>query len=172
LMSMLLLRWDEAEKRLFMTWAGHEYLMIYKQSTRKIYKIKSGWVALWMVKDISALVKEQEIKFEKWDIAILYSDWITEAINKPKKDGTEALFWEERLESAIMKAPEIGWEWHKTARSIFNNVTIQLSHFMWYKYNQLDDITLVVIQYKPDNYNRNNDVNKEISKEFITEWSW
>jgi hypothetical protein len=41
-MTMLLLRWNEKEKRLFITGAGHEYLMIYKQSTRKVYKIKSG----------------------------------------------------------------------------------------------------------------------------------
>ena len=42
LMSLLLLRWNEKEKRLFMTGAGHEYLMIYKNSQRKCFKIKSG----------------------------------------------------------------------------------------------------------------------------------
>jgi hypothetical protein len=42
LMSLLLVRWNEAEKRLFMTGAGHEYLMIYKASQKKCFKIKSG----------------------------------------------------------------------------------------------------------------------------------
>jgi len=93
LMSLLLIRWDEKEKRLFMTWAWHEYLMIYKHKQQKTFKIKSWWVALWMIKNISKLIKEQEIKFEENDIIILYSDWITEAINKPKKDGWEEMFW-------------------------------------------------------------------------------
>ena len=45
-----------------------------------------------MTKDIHKVIKEQEIKFEKNDIIVLYSDGITEAINKSKKDGTESLF--------------------------------------------------------------------------------
>ena len=172
LMTMLLLRWDENQKRLFMTWAGHEYLMIYKQSTWKVYKLKSWWVALWMIKDISKLVKEQEIRFEKWDIAILYSDWVTEAINKSQKDWSETFFWEDRLEKAILRSPNMPNEKYKTARSVFNNITISLSQFMWYKYTQLDDITLSVIQYKPDEYNPEKDFKKEIPEEFITEWYW
>lgn len=172
LMSMLLLRWNEEEKRLFMTWAWHEYLMIYKQSTNKVYKIKSGWVALWMIQDIDKLIKEQEIKFEKWDIAVLYSDWITEAINTPKKDGNENFFGEKRLEDAIFKAPNMKWEKYKTARSVFNNITIYLSKFMWYKSVQLDDITLAVIQFKPDWYELSKDFKTELPKDFITEWYW
>jgi len=39
-----------------------------------------------MIKDVSKLLKEQEIKFEPNDIIVLYSDGITEAINKPTKD--------------------------------------------------------------------------------------
>gem|GEM_PF-1229941 len=39
-----------------------------------------------MVKDISKILKEKEIKIEKNDILVMYSDGITEAINKPKKD--------------------------------------------------------------------------------------
>lgn len=172
LMSMLLLRWNEKEKRLFMTWAWHEHLMIYKQSTWKVYKIKTGWVALGMVKDITKIVKEQEIKFEKWDIVILYSDWITEAINTKKRDGTEDLFGEHRVEEAIMKAPNMKQQKYKTAASVFNNITIQLSKFMWYKFTQLDDITLFVIQYKPDWYDTKDDFDSNLPRDLITEWYW
>ena len=56
LMSLLLVRWNEAEKRIFMTGAWHEYLIIYKQRLNKTFKVKSGWVALWMVKDISKIL--------------------------------------------------------------------------------------------------------------------
>ena len=82
LMSMLLLRWNAEEKRIFMTGAGHEYLMIYKQDQKKCFKIKSGWVALGMAKNIHKIIKEREIAFEPNDVIILYSDGITEAINQ------------------------------------------------------------------------------------------
>ncbi len=171
LMSLLLVRWNEDEKRFFMTWAGHEYLMIYKQRQKKTYKIKSWWVALGMVKDISKVIKEIEIKLEPGDIIILYSDWITEAINKPKRNWTEILFWEERLEKAIQESPNMNWKSYKTAISVFNNITINLSRFMWYKYSQLDDITLWVIQYKTPDYKEDEDF-EIIKDEFITEWKW
>jgi (2Fe-2S) ferredoxin len=42
---------------------------------------------------------------------------------------------------------------------------------MWYKHVQLDDITLVVMHYK-GNEIIENDVEEEISGDFITEWMW
>lgn len=172
LMTLLLVRWDEEEKKIFMTWAGHEYLMIYKQNQRKAYKIKSGWVALWMIKDISTLIKEKEIKFEKNDIIVLYSDWVTEAINKSSKDWFEEMFWEQRLIDSIENAPNWVWKNYKTANSVFNNITIELSRFMWYKHTQLDDVTLAVIHYKWTEIKNESDFNNEIKQDYITEWNW
>lgn len=172
LMSMLLVRWDSNEKRLFMTWAWHEYLMIYKYKNKKTYQIKSGWVALWMIKDISKLLKEKEIQFEENDIIVLYSDWVTEAINKPQKDWNEQMFLEERLVKAIDKSPNIKWKDYKSARSVFNNITIELSKFMWYKPTQLDDVTLWVIHYKPKDFDSEIDYKADIWEDYITEWKW
>lgn len=173
LMSLLLIRWNEIEKRLFMTWAGHEYLMIYKASAKKCFKIKSGWMALWMTKDISKVLKEQEIKFELWDIVVLYSDGITEAINQNHKDWNETMFGEERLIKTIENSPEmiINWVHKKTARWVFNNITIELSKFMWYKHRQYDDITLVVVHYTGWEI-FTGDFSEEIPEQFITEWNW
>lgn len=41
LMSLLLIRWNEAEKKLYMSGAGHEYLVIYKKSLKKVFKVKT-----------------------------------------------------------------------------------------------------------------------------------
>jgi serine phosphatase RsbU (regulator of sigma subunit) len=60
-----------------------------------------------MIRDISKLLKEKEIKFEANDVIVMYSDGITEAINRPTKDGTESMFLEDRLEDSINQAPEI-----------------------------------------------------------------
>jgi len=172
LMTMLLLRWDEINKKIYMTWAWHEYLIIYKHKAKKCYKVKSGWIALGMAKDISKLLKELEIPFEKNDIIVLYSDGITEAINKPAKDWTEIMFGENRLIEAIEQTPYIYGENIKSATWVFNNITIALSKFMWYKYVQLDDITLVVIQYKSEDFDESTDYKKWLEKDFITEWNW
>jgi serine phosphatase RsbU (regulator of sigma subunit) len=172
LMSLLLIRWDNKEKRLFMTWAWHEYLMIYKHKQNKTFRIKSSWVALWMTKDVSKIITEKEIQFEENDIIILYSDWITEAINKSKKDWTEEMFWENRLEDSINNAPNVNNKNYKTSRSVFNNITIELSKFMWYKHTQLDDVTLAVIHYKWTDFDPKMNFPEEIPNDFITERNW
>jgi len=43
LMSMLMIRWNDKTKKMYMTWAGHEYLMIYKHKKQKCFRIKSWW---------------------------------------------------------------------------------------------------------------------------------
>ena len=172
LMSLLMVRWNEKTKKMYMTWAGHEYLMIYKQKQWKCFRIRSGWVALWMIKNVSKLIKEQQVSFEENDIIILYSDWITEAINQPKKDGNEKKFLEDRLEETINKSPNMVWKDYKTARTVFNNITIELSKFMWYNPVQLDDVTLLTIDYKSEDYDEKKDVSLDIPEGLITEWKW
>ena len=172
LMSLLMVRWNEKTKKMYMTWAGHEYLMIYKQKQWKCFRIRSGGVALWMIKNVSKLIKEQQVSFEENDVIILYSDWITEAINQPRKDGNEKKFLEDRLEEAINKSPNMVWKDYKTARTVFNNITIELSKFMWYNPVQLDDVTLLTIDYKSEDYDEKKDVSLDIPEGFITEWKW
>lgn len=171
LMTVLMVRWDEVQKRLFMTGAGHEYLVIYKHKLNKCFLLKSWWMALWMTKNIHKVLKEQEIKFEINDIMVLYTDWITEAINQNKKDWNEKMFWEQKILDAIISAPNIVWTDIKTATSVFNNITIELSKFMWYQHVQLDDITLVVAHYRWLEPIKN-DFSKDIEDDFITEWYW
>jgi len=172
LMSMLMIRWNDKTQKMYMTGAGHEYLMIYKHREQKCHKIKSGWVALWMTKNVHKLLKEREIAFQPNDVIILYSDGITEAINQSKRDGNESMFWEDLLVSTIEASPAIGPHRIKTARSIFKNISITLSKFMWYKHVQLDDITLATIQYESSEYLEFDDCSEEMTEDFITEWKW
>jgi serine phosphatase RsbU (regulator of sigma subunit) len=136
--------------------------MIYKHLEQKCYKIKSGGVALGMTKNVHKLLKEREISFEPNDVIILYSDGITEAIDKPKRDGTENMFGEDLLVRVIEESPNIGKHEIKTARSIFKNISIALSKFMGYKFVQLDDVTLVTIQYESPQYVQADDCSEEM----------
>lgn len=174
LMSLLLVRWNEKEKKLFMTWAGHEYLIIYKDKLQKCFKIKSWWLALGMVKDISKVTQEREVQFEENDIVVLYSDWVTDSINNNDISNVKERFWEARIINAIEKSPIIQWKKYKTARWVFNNISVELSKFMWYKHYQVDDITLVVLQYKPKDYEQASDFSEDVlnDKSIMTEWNW
>jgi len=170
LMTTLLIRWSEKEKRLFMTGAWHEYLILYKHQMGKCFKIKSGGLALGMTKNVHKILKEQEIKFDPYDIAVLYTDGITESINEPKKTDDSIMFGEDRLINAILSAPTLPWGNIRTAQSVFNNITIELSRFMGYSHTQLDDVTLMVLHYtdKKDTTS----FPTELPPEFITEWNW
>lgn len=61
LMSCVLLRWNESEKKMYFTGAGHEYLLVYKKSENKVFPIKSGGVAIGMLRDSTKILKEQQI---------------------------------------------------------------------------------------------------------------
>lgn len=162
LMTLLMVRWNEEEKKLYMTWAWHEYLLVYKKSQNKAFKIKSWWLALGMTKDISKVTKESQIWIEEWDIIIMYTDWITEARNTNKEDGL--MFWVDRLVEVIENTSI------KTAQWVFNSITIELSRWMWYNHRQFDDITLITMHYK---WNKEVEkVHTDIPKENITEWKW
>ena len=80
------------------------------------------------------------------------------------------MFGEELLVKAIEESPNINGI--KTARSIFKNISISLSKFMGYQHVQLDDITLVTIQYISPEYKKENDCSEEMTEDFITEWKW
>ncbi len=169
MMTCVMLRWNEKDKTLFYTGAGHEYLLVYKATEQKVYKIKSGWVALGMVRDASKALKEQQILFDRNDVVILYTDGITEARYRSEQSGI--LFGIDRIVEAIMKVPV------KTAENIFRQLTIDLSAFMGYRHKQFDDITLFVARLLPMGEEENtgitmSDLPKKIDISHITEWNW
>lgn len=162
LMTLLMIRWNEKEKKLYMTGSGHEYLLIYKQQQNKVYAVKSGGIALGMTRDISKILKEIHIAFEPGDCLVMYTDGITESRNGNKE--SDLMFGIERLVKLIADAPV------KTATGIFKHITIELSRFMGYNHRQFDDITLIVIRYK--DHHKSPPETRHIAKENITEWNW
>ncbi len=65
MMTAVMLRWDSINKKMYYTGAGHEFILIYKAKEKQIYKVKSGGMAIGMMKNISKTLKEQQISFEK-----------------------------------------------------------------------------------------------------------
>ncbi len=166
MMTCIMLRWDEQSKKMYYTGAGHEHLLVYKAKADKVYKMKTGGVALGMVRDSSKILKEQQIAFEQNDIIILYTDGISEARYRSEQNGI--LFGVDRIVESIMKCEQ------KTAPSIFQQITIDLSAFMGYKHKQYDDITLSVIRLlmPSETWVTHGDIANTIDISHITEWNW
>jgi serine phosphatase RsbU (regulator of sigma subunit) len=166
LMTCVLLRWDESEKKMYFTWGWHEHLLVYKAKADKVYKMKTGWVAIWMVRDSSKILKEQQIAFDPNDVIILYTDGISEARYRSEQNGI--LFGVDRMVESVMKCDR------KTAEAIFQQITIDLSAFMGYKHKQYDDITLSVIRYLPftEKWVTHSEISQKIDLSHITEWNW
>lgn len=166
MMSAVMLRWDSTKKAMYYTGAWHEFILVYKAKEQRVYKVKTGWVALGMVKDASKILKEQQIAFDPDDVIVLYTDGISEAHYRSDPQGM--LFWVDRIVESIMKCGK------RDALSIFKQITIDLSAFMWYKHKQYDDITLVVARYVPGNnpWTTTSTLPDEISFSHLTEWNW
>lgn len=80
-MTLNVLIWDSEKGRLKYTSAGHEHLIIYRAATRKVEKIKAGGVACGVLKQASAMYKEQILELRQGDHLLLYTDGVTEAMN-------------------------------------------------------------------------------------------
>lgn len=168
MMTAVMLRWDSNNKKIYYTWAGHEFILIYKSREQKIYKIKTWGVALGMIKDISKSLKEQQIPFELWDLIILYTDGVTEA--RYRSEQNWMLFGVDRITQSIMNLDPIS----RNPENVFRQLTLDLSAFMWYKYIQYDDITFAVI-WQTSPWEKSiimTDIPSHIDKTIITEWNW
>ncbi len=166
MMTTVMLRWDANTQKMFYTGAWHEFLLVYKRKENKVYKVKSGGVALGMIKDSTKILKEQQIAFDPGDIIILYTDGISEARYRSEQNGL--LFTVDRIIESIIKLDV------KTAENIFRKITIDLSAWMGYQYKQYDDITLAVVEYNTIEEESATllDISNHIDSTNITEWNW
>jgi len=134
-MTLLMLRWNEFEQKMYYTGAGHEHLLVYRKKTESVETIRSGGIALRMIPDISQIVQEKNVPMEEGDVILLYTDGITEAKNK-----NDEMYGLERLKESLKKHGKI----NRTER-IFDYITKDFSSFVG-EYVQKDDITMIVIK--------------------------
>ncbi len=166
MMTCVMLRWDANAKKMYYTGAGHEFVLVYKAKENKVYKVKSGGVALGMIKDSTKILKEQQIAFDPGDMIVIYTDGISEARYRSEQNGI--LFSVERIIESIIKLDV------KTAENIFRKITIDLSFWMGYQCKQYDDISLAVVEYNLPGVESKTllDISKHIDISNITEWNW
>ncbi len=147
-MTLILLEWDPNDNKFSWVGAGHEYLIHVNTSEEKIYSVKGGGIALGMIEDNRALTKKQEIKMQKGDFLILFTDGITEA-----KNVLGEIYGKDRLESFL----KLHAKSKISAEDLFEKIAIDVSRFME-GHRQEDDMTLMIFKCLNDPKNEVNAV--------------
>lgn len=150
-MTLILLEWDHISK---LKWvgAGHEYIIHYKNKDKSLQSFPSGGIAVGMLPDNSALIKEQSLDLEDNDFVILFSDGIVES-----KNIRGEVYTLKRLEQSIKSSVTPT----TTAEEIFNKLALDVSRFMEGR-PQDDDMTLIVIKKTQQ---------KDVAADQSTTWS-
>lgn len=133
-MTLCLVSWDSIAEKLSYASAGHEQLIHYKASSGEVELKPSGGMALGMIDDISSVTQVNDVDFEEGDFLVLYSDGIPEAWkNKDESYGME------RLMSVVKNFG--GGSAEDLNKAILSDVETFRA-----RYEQMDDITLIVIK--------------------------
>jgi len=142
-LTALAASWDEENKLLKYTSAGHESPLLYSAKDGKVKELQAGGMALGMIPDISKILKEYEQKMEKGDVAVLFTDGIPEAWG-PKQDGSQEehdFYGMKHFEKSIAKHAKA----NKTAQQIMEGIMEDLTAFM-HDIPAQDDITMIVLK--------------------------
>lgn len=115
--------------------AGHEQMIHFHASDKKVTLTPMGGLAVGMFPDISKNLKQEEIMLEKDDVLVLYSDGIPESW----KDDKE-MYGMARFKRAVTEYSNL-----PSAMAIRNALLADVKEFSG-KYKQMDDITLIVLK--------------------------
>jgi len=135
-MTMILMEWEAATKKIKWIGAGHEYIIHVQTSTGTVTSTAAGGIAVGMLPDNSKMVKEQVLQMAEGDFIILFSDGITEAKNITGED-----YGMDRLQTAAKSHASMD----TSTEDLFKKIAIDVGRFMEGA-EQLDDMTLIVIK--------------------------
>lgn len=140
-------RWEEKNKKLFYSSAGHEPPLHYSKKTKEVKDLNSGGMALGMIPDISKIVNEFEAPLESGDVMVLYTDGIPEAwgpaeTEEEKKEG-HGFYEMDRFRAVLKKYAEKDL----SAQEILDGILKEVHEYMGDIPSQ-DDVTILVMKKK------------------------
>src|SRR5690606_4022721 len=83
--TALLARWNDETRRISYCNAGHEQIVYYQAKTQQVQLIGKGGMALGLMENVDALLKEQTLELQKGDVMVFYTDGIPEAWRTEKE---------------------------------------------------------------------------------------
>lgn len=134
--SMVYAVFETAKKRLRLTRAGHNPVLVWRAKQKKLEVIQPNGLALGLEdgRKFSKTIQEVKISFAKGDCFIFYTDGFTEAMNKQKEE-----YGEDRFATTVQNFADL------PAKQILEGVFAQVKVFIG-KAKQHDDMTLVVVK--------------------------
>lgn len=130
--TMIHSKYDRNTKTLYYSNAGHNPLVVYRAKNDEIELHTVKGAAIGFLEDYK--YRQGEIKLEKGDIVLLYTDGITEAENPYKQ-----MFGLERLKDVVYKNKE------KNPSELKNAILQSINSFRE-DYGQTDDLTFVILK--------------------------
>lgn len=130
--TMMHSKYNKENKTLYYSNAGHNPLVVYRAVTDTIELHTVKGVAIGFLKEYN--YRQGEIKLDKGDIVVFYTDGITEAENKNKE-----MFGLERLKEIVYKNK------NKNPREIKREILEEINRFRQ-DYEQTDDLTFVILK--------------------------
>ncbi len=123
---------DTKKKAITYVNAGHNPPLVHSRKGGDIVLMAAKGVALGIMPDI--VLEEKEVPLREGDIAILYTDGVTEAINRKKE-----LFGTERLNKLVAESHDL------SAQEIIKHIEREVIAFSEGQ-PQFDDITLMAVK--------------------------
>lgn len=133
--TLVLWHWDSVAQKLNVVNAGHEVPLKFTASSVKTDEMQKGGLALGMMPDISALMKDQFVELATGDCVIFYTDGIPETWRNDKEQYGMPEF--KRVVTQSCDLP--------TAEAI--KIALLADVKQWAQgYEQKDDITVMVLK--------------------------
>ena len=131
-MTLMAIRLNDSE----MMFAGkHQDLIVYRAGANKTEVIPTNGTWLGITDDIGRHLKDVSTQIKNGDIALLFTDGITEATNREGE-----LYGQGRLEQALNQYADL------PVNKILDRIVADVKAF---QEEQMDDMTLVVIKKRP-----------------------
>ncbi|MBX7153079.1 SpoIIE family protein phosphatase [bacterium] len=136
--SMIYAIFDFDSKRVLMSRAGHNPVLIKKSDTHDPEKVTPGGMAIGLTKGsaFSSQIEEVSIEFKSGDVFVFYTDGFSEAMNAKNEE-----FGEEKLYALIQQFS------HLEPSSIIKSIHSEIGRFVG-STPQHDDMTMIVIKIK------------------------
>ena len=134
--SMVYGIFDMGKKRLRLTRAGHNPVLVWKAKKQKLEVIQPNGLALGLEKgrEFSKTIEEVKIPFAKGDCFIFYTDGFTEAMNKKMEE-----YGDERFAATVQNYVT------RSSKEILEGIIRDVRIYIG-KAKQHDDMTLVVVK--------------------------
>lgn len=134
--SMVYGVFDVSKKKLTLTRAGHNPVLVWKEKEKKLKVIQPNGLALGLEvgKKFARMIEEARIPLQKGDCFVFYTDGFTEAMNGKREEYGEERF-AETVKSFV----------RGSAAEVVDGVFDAMKDFAG-KAKQHDDMTIVVVK--------------------------